>query len=117
METDIKKSNHPPSDGEWEPVSVSFGAVTVQMARPPESVRRANIEAGQAALQRGKSALVKPGVKLTRQKGIPLYFGCEDRPGWMVRELDGKKTVGRFMSGRFVAEKRATPTKKPNAKN
>lgn len=117
MKSTIKKSNVPTSGGEWVPVSVSFGSVTVQVAQPPDHVRRANIEAGQAALRRGKSALVKPGVKLTRQKGIPLYFGCEDRPGWMVRELDGKKTVGRFMSGRFVAEKPATTTKKRGTKN
>lgn len=112
MNAGLKKSKLPSSDGEWLPVSVSFGSVTVQVSQPPESVRRANIEAGQAALRRGKSALVKPGVKLIREKGIPLYFGCEDRPGWMVRELDGKTTVGRFMSGRFVAEKAAPPTKK-----
>ena len=86
-------------------VSVSFGAVTVKVVKPSESIRRANIEAGQAALQRGKSAITKIGVKIPRKKGTPLYFGSEDRPGWMVRELDGKRTMGRFVSGRFRAEK------------
>ncbi len=117
MKTGIKKSNVPPAGGEWIPVSMSFGSVTVRVTQPPESVRRANIEAGQAALKRGKDALLKPGVKLTRQKGIPLYFGCEDRPGWMVRELDGKKTIGRFANGRFLAEKSAAPAKKRGTKN
>lgn len=97
-------------------VSVSFGAVTIRTSQPSESARRANIEAGQAALRRGKTALVKAGVKLPRQKGVPLYFGCEDRPGWMVRELNGKRTVGRFVSGRFVAEKHATANKRRAAK-
>jgi hypothetical protein len=68
-------------------------------------------------LKRGKEALIKPGVKLTRQKGIPLYFGCEDRPGWMVRELDGKKTIGRFANGRFLTEKPAAQAKKRGTKN
>ncbi len=117
MKTGIKKSSNPPAGGEWTPVSMSFGSVTVRVNQPPESVRRANIEAGQAALKRGKDALLKPGVKLTRQKGIPLYFGCEDRPGWMVRELDGKKTIGRFANGRFLAEKSASPAKKRATKN
>lgn len=94
-----KKSNS------GDTVSVSFGAVTVNVAKPSESIRQANIEAGQAALQRGKDAIIKVGVKIPRKRGIPLYFGSEDRPGWMVRELNGKKTVGRFVSGRFRAEK------------
>jgi len=107
MTVAVKKSRSP-MEGDWPPVSVSFGSVTVKAAKPPERVLRANIKAGQDALRRGKSALLKPGVKLPRKKGIPLYFGCEDRPGWMVRELDGKRTVGRFVSGRFMVEKPAS---------
>lgn len=113
MKAAVKKSSAPKGGGEWVPVSVSFGSVTVRVDQPPESVRRANVEAGQAALRRGKAALLKPGVKLTREKGIPLYFGCDDRPGWMVRELDGKKTVGRFSSGRFVVENQSTSKNQP----
>lgn len=117
MKSGIKKSKVPPAGGTRIPVSMSFGSVTVHVTQPPESVRRTNIEAGQAALKRGKDALLKPGVKLIRQKGIPLYFGCEDRPGWMVRELDGKKTIGRFANGRFLPEKAVTPAKKRGTKN
>lgn len=107
------KSTAPPDAGRaWVPKSVSFGAVTVQVEAPPEDVIQANIEAGQAALRRGKAALMKTGVKLTREKGIPFYFGCDDRPGWMVRDLDGKKTVGRFVNGRFISEKPIASGKK-----
>jgi hypothetical protein len=112
----MKAAAKPPvardAGGAWVPKSVSFGAVTVQVEAPPENVLQANIEAGQAALRRGKAALMKTGVKLTRGKGIPLYFGCDDRPGWMVRDLDGKKTVGRFVGGRFISEKPAISSKK-----
>lgn len=106
------KSATQPNTGAWVPKSVSFGAVTVQVEAPPEDVIQANIEAGQAALRRGKAALMKSGVKLTQEKGIPFYFGCEDRPGWMVRELDGKKTIGRFVRGRFISEKPTASGKK-----
>jgi len=34
--------------------------------------------------------------------------GCGDRPGWMIRELNGEKTVGRFLNGRFVPERKAS---------
>lgn len=88
-------------------VSVSFGSVTVEATPPPEHVRRANIVAGQAALRRAKAALVKPGIKLPREKGVPLYFGCEDQPGLMIQELDGKRTLGKFVRGRFRAVKEA----------
>lgn len=110
MKAGAKNSNISPI-GEFGMVSVSFGSVTVKVHKPTESVRKANIEAGQKALQRGKSALIKPGVKLARQKGVPLYFGCEDRPGWMVRELDGKRTIGRFVGCRFIADKAKSTNK------
>jgi len=98
-----------PSDTEeLDPVSITYGAVSIHSIQPPESVRRRNIEAGQAALKRAKKALVTPGVQLPRQKGVPLYFGCEDRPGWMIQELDGKKTIGRFIRGCFVSENGAS---------
>ena len=102
MTSDIGKTREVNSN---DTVLVSFGDVTVRMVKPTESSIRANIKAGQAALQRGKTAIIKVGVKIPRVKGIPLYFGSEDRVGWMVRELDGQKTMGRFVSGRFRPEK------------
>lgn len=97
-------------------VQVSFGAVTVDVTPPSEEVRQANIKAGQAALKRGKAALMKAGVKLQREKGTPLYFGCGDRPGWMIRELNGEKTVGRFLNGRFVPERKASAREQAKAR-
>ena len=46
--------------------------------------------------------LITPGIKLPRQKNVPLYFGCEDNPGWMIRELNGKRTIGRFIKDKFI---------------
>lgn len=90
---------------EPETISVTLGSVTVAVRQPTDSERQANILAGQVALSGLREALANPGVKLVRRKGVPLYFGCPDRPGWMIRELDGKKTMGRFVGDRFVPEK------------
>ena len=115
MKADDKHTSPPGVARESGLVSVRFGSVTVQVTQAPESIRKANIIAGQEALQRGKQALVTPGVKLTRQKRVPLYFGCEDRPGWMIRELDGKQTIGRFVGGRFRPEAQS-PVRKRSTK-
>lgn len=60
-----------------------------------------NIKAGQEALCRARDVLITPGVKIVRKKGVPLFFGCEDNPGLMVRELNGKRTLGKIVGGRF----------------
>ena len=104
MKATAKKSVSLHSDEKMAPVTVSFGSVTVQVMPPTESERQANIAAGQAALRRGLHTLLKPGIKLARKRGVPYYFGIDDRPGWMIQELDGKNSVGRFVDGEFVAE-------------
>ena len=106
----------PRNTGDASLRSVSFGSVTVQVSEPPESVRQANIKAGQVALERSKGALQKAGIKIPRQKGVPLYFGCEDKPGWMERELNGQKTLGKFVGGRFRAMKPRPTSVKPSSK-
>jgi len=95
-------------------VTMTFGSVSVTVIRPPTSVIQRNIEDGQAALMRARDALIKPGVKITRAKGKPLYFGSPDRPDVIIREVDGVRTVGKFVGGRFWALKNAPlpPTRK-----
>ncbi|QDQ26258.1 hypothetical protein FNU76_07730 [Chitinimonas arctica] len=121
MKAGAKDAKAPMEGGKWvetngTPTSVSFGSVTVQVVKPPENVRLANIEAGQAAMQRGKISLVRAGVKISREKDTPLYFGCEDKPGFMIRELNGKKTLGKFVGGRFrEVEEGTKPTARKQA--
>lgn len=86
-------------------ILVTFGAVTVRVDPPTESEIRQNIEAGQAALRRMKSALIKPGVIIKQKNGVPLYFGSADNPDLLIREKDGVKTLGRFVNGRFRPSK------------
>lgn len=88
--------------------TMTFGSVTVKVIRPSAIVVQQNIKDGQAALMRAKTALVKPGVKITRSKGKPLYFGSSERPDVIIREVDGIRTVGKFVSGRFRALKDTT---------
>lgn len=101
MKPSLKRTRSSRLPGEAGTVSITFGSVTVEVTPPPEAVKKTNIKKGQAALKRARHALLKPGVKLPREKGVPLYFGCEDKPGLMIQELDGKRTVGKFVDGRF----------------
>jgi hypothetical protein len=101
MKTLVKEASNSKRDDEWTPVSITFGGVTVQTMRPPERILRANIKAGQKALRRAKKAIITPGVDLQRNKGVPLYYGCDTDPGLIIQELDGKKSLGTFSGGRF----------------
>ena len=92
-------------------MTMSFGSVTVKVARPSAAVVRRNIEDGQAALMRARTALAKPGVKISRAKGKPLYFGSADRPDVIIREVDGVRTAGKFVGGRFRALTETPPVK------
>lgn len=82
-------------------ITVTVGDVTIRTVAPlPEEVQR-NIKAGQAALRRAGKALITPGVVIVRKKGVPLYYGSKEDPHLIVRELNGEKTVGKFVGGRF----------------
>lgn len=98
--SDTKARDSKP-ESEWIPVVVTFGSVTVETLQPPEHILRANIKAGQDALRRAKSAIISPGVSIPRKKGVPLYYCSDSHPGLIVRELDGKKSLGRYSGGRF----------------
>ena len=92
---------------------MSFGSVTVKVIRPSAAVVQRNIEDGQAALMRAKTVLTKPGVKITRAKGKPLYFGSSERPDVIIRELDGVRTPGKLVGGRFRPLAEKAPVKSP----
>lgn len=81
--------------------TASFGSVTVKVVAPSDRVVKKNIEDGQAALARAKPALMSSGVKISRQKGKPIYYGSPDSPDLIIREIDGVRSVGTFSQGRF----------------
>lgn len=86
----------PPKDTE-----VTFGSVTVRVSQPDEELVRQNIKEGQDALKRVHSVLVKPGISLSAPKGTPIFFAIPDRLDVIIREVDGVRTTGRFVDGRF----------------
>ncbi len=82
--------------------TITVGAVTVEVTLPSGQQIQENIIAGQAALKRAKRALVTPGVKLLTKKGVPRFYASPQNPGLIVRELNGRRRVGKFESGKFV---------------
>lgn len=82
-------------------VKVTFGDVTVAGNRPSAESIQANIERSTDALARIGKKLVKPGVKLSKKKGIPRFSVDEDDPTIFVRVLDGHVDRGRMVNGEF----------------
>ena len=78
-----------------------FGSVTLQSIEVSSKVKRRNIRAGQAALERAKKLIITPGVKLKVRKGVPLFHADPEHPSQLVRVLNGKQDKGVFINGKF----------------
>ena len=52
-------------------------------------------------MTRVHGVLLKPGVRLSAPKGISIFFAIPDRLDVIIREIDGVRTTGRFIDGRF----------------
>ena len=84
---------------------LQFGSVTVEGGPPSSAIVKRNIALGQSALKRGLKALVKPGVKLRRGKGVPIYRVDPSDPTILIRELNGCDERGTLTDGKFkIAE-------------
>ena len=81
--------------------AVTFGSVTVRAAVPATADIDRNVASGQSALARARAAMLKPGVRLSTRKDVPLYHVDPDRPDEVIRKLDGKVERGRFVDGAF----------------
>jgi hypothetical protein len=79
----------------------ALGSVKVDAPTLSKSKVTRNVRSGQIALARAMSKIVKPGVTLNVEKGVPLYHADSKHPGRIVRELDGKRVIGRFVDGKF----------------
>jgi hypothetical protein len=77
-----------------------FGGFTVKTRARDEEWAH-NIGLGQEAMQKIQAALVKPGVKLRTPKATPLFRADPDRPGQLIRVLDGKEERGIIVDGVF----------------
>ena len=86
-------------------VGLSFGSVTIEGRAPTSATIERNISLGQSALKRGLTAFVKPGVKIPRGKGVPIYRADPNDPAILIRELNGRHERGRFARGEFKLAK------------
>lgn len=88
--------------GETGRQRLKFGSVIITALGPTEKEIRRNIKLGQDALARGAMALTRRGVRIKRQKDVPLFSTDPKDPSLLIRKLNGKKTRGRFIDGQFV---------------
>lgn len=84
---------------------VAFGSVIIEghPGKSTSAVVKHNVEVGRAALARAGKAFVEPGVKLGLARNIPLYHVDLERPGFLIREVDGHRERVKFINGQFVA--------------
>lgn len=74
---------------------VRFGHVVVMGPEPTPEQRARNSAESEAALLRLKEGLAAgPGVKIERKPDVPLVYANKERPGTVIRELNGRKEVG-----------------------
>jgi hypothetical protein len=82
---------------------VKFGDVTVWAPKATAAKLNQGVRASTEALERAVKRLTRPGIRLHRKKGVPLYSADPDDPGILIRELDGKVERGVFKDGGFKA--------------
>lgn len=87
--------------------TVRFGSAVVSTASPKKVELRRNINTGQAALARAAIKIVKSGVSLPTGGSVPLYRADPQDPARLIRELNGRTSLGVFVAGKFkVSTKR-----------
>lgn len=82
---------------------IKFGDVTIAGRLPDERVIRANVESSTDMLKRVGRGLSKPGVILSKKRGIPRFYVDENDPTVFVRVLNGNQSRGHMVNGEFVA--------------
>ncbi|QCJ00900.1 hypothetical protein [Agrobacterium larrymoorei] len=82
-------------------VTVTFGDVTIAGNRPSAESIKAHVDRSTDALARVGKKLTKPGVTLSKKKGIPRFSVDENDPTIFVRVLDGQVDRGRMVNGEF----------------
>ena len=87
--------------------TIRFGSVVVKSTGPNAPELRRNVSSGQTALARAATKIIKAGVSLPKESTVPLYHADPKEPGRLVRELNGKMSVGVFVEGKFKVLSRA----------
>jgi hypothetical protein len=82
-------------------VRVKIGGVFVSSDKASAAAVKRGVELSNTALERLTTTITKPGIKLGRRPGIPLYFADSGRPDRLVRKLNGKIELGVLEDGKF----------------
>ncbi|MEA9573677.1 hypothetical protein [Xanthomonas campestris] len=82
-------------------LKVRFGKVTVEVQRTGQDAVRRNIQKGHEVMLGVEHALLRPGIDLKVERGVPLYHADPTRPELIVRHLNGETKTGRFINGQF----------------
>jgi hypothetical protein len=80
---------------------ITFGGVTIEGRKPSAESVKANVEQSTNALSRLSSKLTRPGIRLSRKKGVPRFSVDENDPAIFIRALDGRTDRGRMINGEF----------------
>ena len=94
---------------------VTFGLVRLQVEPQDPSRVRLNVAQGQKALARAKDKILKPGIKISAQKGVPLFSADPKHPGCLIRRMDGKTQRGTITGGKFKVSKASGAVKPAKA--
>jgi len=78
-----------------------YGRLVVRAAALTKAAEKKNIAEGRSALKRAKAALVRPGVQVKIKDGVPMYHADPNKPGFLVRTLNGETARGRLVGGKF----------------
>ncbi len=97
----------PDSQAQDDLETVTFGNITIRTPHISEAAERLTwVRKSTEVLERGLPALLvrKPGVRIKRKKGVPLYYTAPNEPEVLIRELDGKTMRDRMVSTRCIPD-------------
>ncbi len=81
--------------------TVKFGSVTLTGGRLPPGEVQLKLKQGQRAFAKAASTLTKPGVRLNHADDVPIFHADPKDPRRIIRVLNGKAEVGRFVGAVF----------------
>ncbi len=79
-----------------------FGDATIVAPQLSATKLQENLAHSARVLDAAMRAVQHPGVRISRRKGVPLYYADENYPGKIVRELNGQREVGVVEDSTFV---------------
>lgn len=83
--------------------TVRFGWAVVNAPRLSQAQISRNVEAGTKALVRAAPKISQAGIYIEVGSKVPMYRADPKNPTRLIRELNGKTSIGTFVGGKFKA--------------